>query len=382
MIQGTLFGGRTSSGQEVSLHCNSQGQVSVEGGNTASLHFSELKISPRIGQTSRYVTFPNGSQFETDNNDAIDALLVQWQSSESKIQRALHRLESHWRNVSLSVIFLVFFGWGLVQYGIPHFSRELALAAPAKISQLLGDSVLKSIEEIWVQESTLGQIQQQELTAQFQALVPNDEYEWQILFRQGGILGANAFALPNGTIVMTDELVQLAHNQQQLISIMAHEVGHVIHRHGLRTLIQKSSLAVLLVLVTGDVSTSSSIITALPAILIEAGYSQTMEREADTYALEYLQQQKIDPIVFAEIMHLLEYHQNNPTCQSSAHASDTTDETSQHPDCVNPDKQNMTPDRAPESDQKSINNYFSTHPSTHERIERFRQASDKIPNDP
>ena len=72
---------------------------------------------------------------------------------------------------------------------------------------------------------------------------------------------------------------------------MAHEVGHVIHRHGLRTLIQKSSLAVLLVLVTGDVSTSSSIITALPAILIEAGYSQTMEREADTYALEYLQQQ-------------------------------------------------------------------------------------------
>ncbi len=378
MIQGFLFDGHTSNSQKVTLHCDEEGQVSVEGGDLAALHFSDLKISPRIGQTPRYITFPDGSQFESEDNDAIDALLIRWQPSGSIIHRTLHRLESHWRTVSLSLLLLICFAWGLVQYGIPYFSRELALAAPAQISQLLGDAVEKSMERIWEEESTLDKHTQHDLESLFYSLVPNDDTEWRLLFRQGGMLGANAFALPNGTIVMTDELVEIAHNQDQLMSIMAHEIGHVLERHGLRTLIQQSSLAILLVLVTGDVSASSSLITALPAVLVEAGYSQHMEREADTYALDYLRHENIDPIVFAEMMHLLEHHQYVEPCPSNSHTSDPTDQSGEQSKCIESNNHQLDLDTAPDATPNAIGNYFSTHPSTQERIERFRQASSQM----
>ncbi len=373
-----MFNGKTSEQEEVFLFCGPGGQVHLEGSELADIEFKQLKISPRIGNTPRYIAFPDGSQFETSDNQAVDELLAQWSSNSSGFHRLIYLLESHKRYVAFSMVFLLVFVWGLVKYGIPGFSREIALVLPVEVSQILGEGVLESIDKYWADESQLKPERKAELEQLFNSLLPENEkkaFRWQIVFREGGVLGANAFALPNGTIVFTDELISLAANDQEIASVMLHEMGHVINRHGLRTVIQKSSLALLVMLVSGDVSTSSSIITALPAVLVEAGYSQGMEWEADSYALEKMLSNGMDPNAFADIMTNLETGTALPVCRENAEQNKELESKEQA--CIKSDELSAEKETATESQEHSIGNYFSTHPPTAKRIARFRNAEVK-----
>ena len=63
---------------------------------------------------------------------------------------------------------------------------------------------------------------------------------------------------PGGTIVMTDGLVEAAAQQglgdDALVGVLAHEIGHVVHRHTTRMLVEQAVLNVGLGLALGDVS--------------------------------------------------------------------------------------------------------------------------------
>lgn len=375
MIKGVLFNGKTSGRQEVFLVCDATGQVHFEGSDSPALAFNQLKTSPRIGSTPRYILLPDGSQFETADNKSIDELLAQWPSDSSGFHRVIHQLESHKRYVIFAVVFLIAFSWLFIKHGIPYFSRDLAMALPTQISSTLGDGVLKSIDDYWLDESQLESVRQKQLEQLFISLLPQEreQFDWHIVFREGGALGANAFALPNGTVVFTDELIALASNDQQIAAVMLHEMGHVLNRHGLRTVIQKSSLALFIMLISGDVSTSSSIITALPAVLLEAGYSKTMEWEADSYALEYMLSHAMDPNYFADIMEKLDLGFAPKICSE---AGSEAKKEMQEPTVELCEKTENQPieNKKREDKNNSIGDYFSTHPPTRNRIERFRKA--------
>jgi predicted Zn-dependent protease len=120
--------------------------------------------------------------------------------------------------------------------------------------------------------------------------------------RDGGPIGANAFALPDGTIIVTDQLVQLAEQDEEILAVLAHEVGHVEGRHGMQRIAQSTALGMLLTLVTGDVSQVAAVVSALPAMLIEAGYSRDFEREADARAVSLLNAMGVPPSHLARFL--------------------------------------------------------------------------------
>ena len=67
----------------------------------------------------------------------------------------------------------------------------------------------------------------------------------RIEFRKSRI-GPNAFALPGGSIVITDELVALVDGDAAVVTgVLGHELGHVRHRDGMRMLLQASAVGVL-----------------------------------------------------------------------------------------------------------------------------------------
>ena len=187
----------------------------------------------------------------------------------------------------------------------------------------------------------------------------------RLVFRKSEKIGANAFALPDGTILFTDDLVVLAENNEEIVSIMLHEIGHLHHRHSLRMAIQGFSLAIFITMVTGDVSASSSIVTSLPAVLIESGYSRDMESEADTYSLLYMLRHNIDPIHFANIMRKLEASHNRVFIRCR-------DEGKTIQDCLG---ESMEVNQKTETDDESLGGYFSSHPGTDARIRRFEDAA-------
>ncbi len=66
------------------------------------------------------------------------------------------------------------------------------------------------------------------------------------MFRKGGPIGPSAFALPSGTVIMTDELVDLVDQKGELEALFAHKIAHVTNRHGLRSALQDSGVFLLI----------------------------------------------------------------------------------------------------------------------------------------
>ncbi len=93
----------------------------------------------------------------------------------------------------------------------------------------------------------------------------------------------NAIALPGGRIYLFDGLLQRADNPDEIAGVLAHEIGHVANRDGLRRLIQAGGSSFLLGLLFGDVTGGGTLIL-LGRTLVESSYSRGAEVEADRYA--------------------------------------------------------------------------------------------------
>ena len=124
---------------------------------------------------------------------------------------------------------------------------------------------------------------------------------------------------------MTDPLAKLARNDDQISAVLAHEIGHVRHRHGLRISLQAAGLAALAAALFGDATSITSLATTLPAALLQSGYSREFETEADDYAFQRLREVGLSPKAFADIMLLLEKSRQKAT------GGGTRDYLSTHP---------------------------------------------------
>ncbi len=363
-IQGLLFSGKTSSAHDHVMHYDDEGSIRFAVIDGAQYSISELTISPRIGSTARYIGLPDGGQFETDDNDAVDQLCRDLGYVDR--QGVIHYLESHKRYVVLTLLVVVLSTFALVKWGVPALSRQIAMSLSPAVFEAIGDGIEQYMDDNWLEASEVSNQQQQQLSTLFDVLAEraNSSIPLQLRFRKSDMIGANAFALPNGVIVFTDDLIGLAEENEEIQAIMLHEIGHVLHRHSLRFAIQQFGLTMLAMMVTGDVASSSSAIAAFPSLLASQGYSREMEREADDYALNGMLEEGLDTEYFAHIMEKIE------AFYSEVYA-----------ECVEQGKTKMfclhkAVDSAIESgkSQKMFESYISTHPISRERIERFRDA--------
>jgi len=330
-VYGYFFDSQTSASQKARIETVDSGRVMLvlESGSQC-FSMDELKVTSRLGNTPRHVAFPDGGRFETQDNEAIDALLTFYNRQASALW--LYRLESKLRYVVLGVLVTVGFIGLMVLYGLPAGAKMIAMQMPVSVSTGISEQVFKQLDQRIFQPTQLPESTQERLRARFREVTEQVEepFVFELYFRRGGSgLGANAFALPSGLILMTDELVALAEDDNELVAILAHEVGHVVHRHGVRQVMQQTALGLVVTYITGD---TSSLIGALPLILLQLGYSREFEREADQYALDYLNAAEISSVHFVNIMKRLD-------------------------------------DRY--EDEEGFGHYLSTHPPTRERLERF-----------
>ena len=106
-------------------------------------------------------------------------------------------------------------------------------------------------------------------------------------------------------------------------------------------------------------------------MLVESGFSQKMETEADTYSLDYMQKHGIDPNYFAIMMDKLEasYRPEYMTCMEAIGKGGN--DQAQKVKCIT-DAVKLNKEENGKAGKSTLD-YFSTHPSSEERVERFRQ---------
>jgi predicted Zn-dependent protease len=171
--------------------------------------------------------------------------------------------------------------------------------------------------------------------------VPHSSYPWHLFryhleFRSGNTFGPNALALPGGIIVITDAMVEAAQTTEEVLAVLAHEIGHVEHRHIMRSVLQNSVVAAAAAAVTSDAGSLNIAMASLPVLVAQRKYSRKFETAADEYAFRLLKQKGYSPMAFASIMERLAKKSKK---EMGAYA------------------------------------YVSTHPLTTERVQRARDAA-------
>ncbi|MDH3209521.1 MAG: M48 family metallopeptidase [Burkholderiaceae bacterium] len=303
VFEARYYDGKSSQLRKVSIYPLPPDRLHVLGeGVDFSCTLAEIRASSRVGNTRRHLYFADGSQCETADNDAVDEILAS--ANAAAPGRLLHRWESRLGYVLFALVLTAVSLWAGVVYGIPALAKQVAFSLPAATDRMLGQGALEGLDKTLLRQTRLSPQRQSEVKALFDDMKANieDAGDYRLELRASKMIGANAFALPSGIVVVTDPLVRLAKSDGELVAVLAHEIGHLRQRHGLRRALQGSAMAVVVIAVTGDVGSLVSVTAALPALLVESKYSRDFEREADDFALDYLQRHDIAPEAMGEIL--------------------------------------------------------------------------------
>lgn len=117
----------------------------------------------------------------------------------------------------------------------------------------------------------------------------------------------NAFALPGGPIYVTKSLFKLAKSDDELASVLAHEIGHIVAKHTVKRIQGAIGLQLLQILAAGtgaaDGRTRQGMDLAFASLLLE--YSQEDELQADRLSTKYLRLAGFDPAASIAFMERL-----------------------------------------------------------------------------
>ncbi len=305
-FRASFFDGQSSRAQDVQVQLAPDSeQLSVRGAADGDRHYplDDIKIAPRIGNTPRFIYFKDGASLETGDNDAVDGLAPALPGG--RFHLVQHVMESKLRWVAAMLALTIAFGWATIEYGVPALAKQVAFALPRDVDEKLGDGVLAVLDELFFEPSTLDAAEQARLRQDFNNMVDISDLEGdevQLEFRASPVMGANALALPSGLIIMTDELVRLAVDEEEVLAVLAHEIGHIRHRHSLRGVLQSSTVALMIASVTGDLASLTSIAATIPTLMVQLKYSRGFELEADDYAVGMMNQMAIDPRKLGDIL--------------------------------------------------------------------------------
>lgn len=105
----------------------------------------------------------------------------------------------------------------------------------------------------------------------------------------------NAFALPDGNIVVFSGLLNRMESFDELAGLLAHEVVHVNERHGMKMLMRNLAGYIFISLIFSDVNGIMAIISENAHNLQSLSYSRRFEREADEKGAQLLIQNQLNP---------------------------------------------------------------------------------------
>jgi beta-barrel assembly-enhancing protease len=157
----------------------------------------------------------------------------------------------------------------------------------------------------------------------------------------------NAFAIPGGHIYVNRGLIERSGNLSELAGVLGHEIGHVVERHGLEQMarMQNTQLGlnlgyILLCRAPGQLEQAA--VGAAAQGLIIAPHSREAENEADEVAVQYLVQTGINPEGLVTMFRQLIQERNGSP--------------------------------------GSLEQWFSTHPLTEDRIDHVSQLISALPS--
>lgn len=362
------FDGRSARAHRVQMWIEN-GMLQLAGSDLIrQVPLSQVQWPERTRHGARQAHLEDGGSIQALDPEPWDAWYRAQELGESLVVQA----QQSWRWTLIACALLVLVAVMGYWRGLPLAARAIAPLIPASVDLQVGRTTLAAMDGRWLSPSKLQAAEQARLRRQFDAAVaryhaprmaqaltnsaaypalaasplpPLVKLQWH--FRRSTI-GPNAFALPDGSVVITDELVDLLRDREDvLLGVIGHEMGHILLRHGMRTLIQTGLLGAATSVALGDFS---SVLAGAPAMLGHLAYSRDHEREADEVAIGFMQRNDIRPSAMVVFFERLQAHRAGHEQAGEPHS----------------------PSSAEPADPIGI--ALSSHPADAERIARFKAA--------
>ena len=231
---------------------------------------------------------PNGARCEVSDPAARETLAAALGHRPSLVMR----WQRHWYAALAALVLLLAIGAAVWFYVLPAAAEKIAANIPDSLDASIGASALKGLEKRLLLPSTLPPEQITLMRTVLAEITPaQPRHPLRLLVRNAPLLGPNALALPDGTIVITDQMAAAIYDKtaltpeqshDALAGVLAHEIGHVQNRHSVRALTRSSLVAAASAFLLGDFS---AVAAGAPALLANMQYSRAMETEADSYAI-------------------------------------------------------------------------------------------------
>jgi predicted Zn-dependent protease len=113
----------------------------------------------------------------------------------------------------------------------------------------------------------------------------------------------NAFALPNGHLIIYSGLIHNSDNQEELTGVICHEIAHIELNHVMKKLIKEIGLSALISMTTGN--GGAEIIKETAKMISSSAFDRNLEKEADIKAVDYLTTAKVNPEPFSNFLYKL-----------------------------------------------------------------------------
>lgn len=280
--------------------------IDENGKELARTPIGEAQVSDRVGSIPRRITLSDGGAFETTDNRAVDGML---KARGRKGAGFVHGLERFHPRLLIVIALAVGLGFAFYRFALPIMVEVAVIATPDVVPELMSQAALESLDRLVFEDSKMPAAKRSEIVQGFAAmatLTPRGAAGYKLHFRGGGVIGPNAFALPDGTVILTDELIELAPDDLDMVmGVLAHEIGHVHLEHSLRRLYRAAGVAGLILLIGGDIGAGAEDLLVQGSALLALSYSRSHESEADRYSVELMSKVGRDPAAIARFFDLL-----------------------------------------------------------------------------
>lgn len=291
-----------------SAEANRTLRIAAEDGTVlAEVPARAIKATARLARLTRRLDLPGGARFETDDNDGADTLLRglrRWRRG-----RFTDRLERAWPVVGLSLILSLAVAYYVLAQAVPVASEWLAQKILPNVAHAITEQALMELDRTAFTTSALNPADRAKAEARFRRVAAKARHGasgYRLVFRKADKLGPNAFALPDGTIVMTDSLWTSIKDDAEIDGVFAHEMSHVDHAHQLQRVLQAALVPATIAVFTGDMMQVTQMSAILPGLILQSAYSRRFETQADDDAATLLRGLGEKPSHMADLLERLD----------------------------------------------------------------------------
>ena len=249
----------------------------------------------------------------------------------------------NWKLYSVGILVLIFSAYVFIKTVPSFLADQMVEKIPIEWEVTVGQSILKMLPVAQKPDPEVLKVLQDTVDFLKQSL-PGNPYDLKVYILP--VEQVNALALPGGPIVIFEGLIDKAESPEELAGVLAHEIQHILLRHSTRGILRNLAKSMLVTIFLGDMNSVMEGIVQLAGQLETLGLSREMEAEADQKGMELILAANIDPHGMIRIFKKLMQEDFS---------------------------QKKLPKGKPVSEENDISSYFSTHPSSQNRLARLEK---------